>query len=52
MRRHLILLALLAGIAACAPPPDRVECAQPPTEGQTDGGIGGTGKAPETCPPD
>jgi len=46
-------LAILSGCAAQppAPPPFDPNCAIGPEDGKTDGGYGGTGKAPEDCSP-
>jgi hypothetical protein len=55
IRPFLICLLFGAALASCAdfrsvvPPESRPECAVPQTDGAKDGGIGGTGKAPETC---
>jgi len=50
----LILLGLvtLSGCATQAPPlAPEAPCAAPVEGGTTDGGYGGTGNAPEDCPP-
>jgi hypothetical protein len=55
-RMWMCLLILPVLLAACASnlqgpqgaePP--VECANPPAEGEKDGGLGGTGNAPPPC---
>jgi len=48
-----VALAILIGCAAQPPiqPPFDPNCAIAPEDGATDGGYGGTGKAPEECPP-
>jgi len=51
----LILALAIAALAGCAAPPPvpepELNCAVPSDEDQTDGGYGGTGNAPEDCPP-
>jgi len=54
MRSGLILLSLAALLAACAVPNPRPApepaCAQPPaSDDEKDGGLGGTGNAPDPC---
>ncbi len=56
MTRLLLIATAVAVLAGCAaPPPAPVpiepNCAIAPEKGTTDGGLGGTGKAPEDCPP-
>ena len=54
MRLYTLILAVvtLTGCAARTPIPDpELNCAAPINEEQTDGGYGGTGNAPEECPP-
>jgi len=54
MRYFLIFAALPALLSACAPPehsPETPEtgCARSPADGEKDGGLGGTGSAPDPC---
>ncbi len=56
MTKYALLLALglvaLGGCARQVPAPEPIDpCAISTEEGQTDGGYGGTGNAPEDCPP-
>ncbi len=56
MTRLLLIATAVAVLAGCAarqsaPAPIEPNCAAPPEQGTTDGGFGGTGKAPEDCPP-
>jgi hypothetical protein len=55
MRYFLILAALSAVLSACAAPRAPVpqeppaDCARSLADGEEDGGLGGTGNAPEPC---
>jgi len=56
MRYFLICAMVSAFLAACSssnnPPVGReppADCARPPVAGETDGGLGGTGNAPDPC---
>ena len=58
MTKNALIFAVgfvaLLGCAAPAPPPvplPDTNCAVPTEEEKTDGGYGGTGNAPEDCPP-
>ena len=55
-KRRIVLLLipvlLLGGCAAPIPGPEPEPCQVPPEEGEEpDGGVGGTGYAPEGCVP-
>lgn len=50
MIRRTVILAILLGLTACSPAPPKPECIANPQE-PIDGGIGGTGKRPDPCPP-
>ena len=55
MRYFLIVAALSALLSACStgtapvPPEPPEGCARSPADGGKDGGLGGTGNAPEPC---
>lgn len=56
MRQVLLIVLGVVALSACAAkspsvPVDPQGCALTPEVGEPDGGYGGTGNAPEDCPP-